>query len=159
DSGNLLGCLIAASHGLREKAEAPLVGPAVIEGLADTFGLAAESATAPREAASRLSSLLAEPPRDELAAWDGWLESLEGAAGELAGRTGPEAALPSTWPDRLVEQAAEWRAELAASAPWLKAVVAAEGIGELGHRWPPIRDALLSPSSLSAIVERADRLA
>ena len=42
DSGNLLGCLLTLAHGLREKAEAPVLGPAVIHGLADTLGLAAE---------------------------------------------------------------------------------------------------------------------
>ena len=37
DSGNLLGCLVALKQGLLQKAEEPLLGPAVIEGLTDTL--------------------------------------------------------------------------------------------------------------------------
>ena len=33
DSGNLLGCLIALKQGLLQKADEPVLGPAVIEGL------------------------------------------------------------------------------------------------------------------------------
>src|SRR5262249_25809875 len=124
DSGNLLGCLITLAHGLREKAEAPLVGPAVIQGLGDTLGLAAESPTVPKEPARRLAAMLESRPRN-LADWGGWLETFEREARALAGRSpvpageGAGAAPPAaTWADRLVEQVVEWRAELDAAAPW-----------------------------------------
>src|SRR5262249_18298158 len=74
DSGNLLGCLLTLAHGLREKAEAPIFGPTVIHGLADTLRLAVEESRT--EAARGLSSLLESPPGD-LAEWDTWLEAFE----------------------------------------------------------------------------------
>src|SRR5206468_4465209 len=74
DSGNFLGCLLTLAHGLREKAEAPVLGPAVIHGLADTLGLAAEERSG--EGVGALSAMLASEPLD-LAGWDVWLAKFE----------------------------------------------------------------------------------
>ena len=82
DSGNLLGCLLTLAHGLIEKTEAPLFGPGVVQGLADTLGLAAEQAS--MGLARRLSAMIDVPPVD-LAGWDTWLEAFERDALELAG--------------------------------------------------------------------------
>ncbi len=78
-----MACLITLAHGLREKAEAPVFGPSVIQGLADTLGLAAEHGSA--EVVRRLSAMIEAPPVD-LAGWDTWLEAFERIALELAGR-------------------------------------------------------------------------
>ena len=61
DSGNLRGCLIALKQGLLEKCEKPVVGPAVIEGLADTVFLVAEQTG---EDCRRLKALLDVTPGD-----------------------------------------------------------------------------------------------
>ncbi len=84
DSGNLLGCLIALGHGLREKAVTPLADatgiPTALQGLADTFGLAAEETSG--DALRKLRSLI-EEPEHHLIWWDGWLEKVERAAREV----------------------------------------------------------------------------
>ncbi len=103
--------------------------------------------------------------------WDGWLGEVERAARNLEGR-GPEqpgagpASTPATWAGRLADQAAAWRAELDAWAPWLKALDQLTRRGEPTFRsedaralWSSAYDALMKPGSLSSIVERADRLA
>ena len=105
DSGNLRGCLLTLAHGLREKAVAPRLGPAVGQGLADTLGLAAEEQ--PGAAVGRLWALLEAPPGGDLAGWDAWLSAFEAGALELA-----EAG--SRWGGRLVDQVRAWRLELAA---------------------------------------------
>jgi cyclic beta-1,2-glucan synthetase len=185
DSGNLLGCLITVAHGLREKAEAPVFGPSVIQGLVDTLGLAAEHGSA--SVVRRLSTTIDAPPVD-LAGWDAWLEAFERITLELAGRglaqsggprpaqstTVPTVALvtasttvvPATWADRLARQVGAWRAELEATAPWLEALRALDRRGAAPfpsdaarRRWESIREALLAPASLAAIVARADHLA
>ena len=116
DSGNLRGCLIALKQGLLEKCEKPVVGPVVIEGLADTVFLVAEQTG---NDCRRLKMLLAKSPGD-LGEWDRWLQEFEAAAGELAGGPDPNDAAPTAtkggavaWADRLVEQVRAWRAEVA----------------------------------------------
>ena len=167
DSGNLLGCLITLKHGLREKADAPLFGPAVLQGLADTFGLAAESRPPARRRPRRLAIADRQPRRPTWPTWDLWLESRRRAARDLAGRPDAEAARPATWADRLVEQAVEWQAELERLGRRGSASCTADDRGrpaalprrDAARRWSSIREALLAPASLTAIVERADRLA
>src|SRR5262249_26778969 len=153
---------LTLAHGLREKAEAPIFGPTVIHGLADTLRLAVEESRT--EAARGLSSLLESPPGD-LAEWDTWLEAFERGALELAGlgpgRTveqppsaresepaavAPDAVESLTWAGRLVDQVRSWRSELAAAAPWLDALLAWEVWGDphwgseaAGRRWAEVR--------------------
>jgi cyclic beta-1,2-glucan synthetase len=171
DSGNLLGCLIALAHGLNEKAEEPLVRPAILLGLSDTFDLAAESATAPKESLGRLAEVLDSSPPADLPDSDAWLEAFERAARELAAGSQAQSRAESppaatTWANRLVEQASAWRAELQALAPWLGTLREQESRGgprfrtaDAAQRWSSIRAELVAAVSLSAIVERADRLA
>ena len=170
DSGNLLGCLMALAHGLREKAEAPLLGPAVIEGLADTFGLAAEPA-GPQEPGRRLAALLESPPAD-LRGWDTWLGRFERGAPTwpVSPDQRPRSAR-NDGPSRLVEQAVPGgpAASVARRAgnvcSWIGAVRACRWLGRktFGRRSRLVElratRGALAPASLSAIVEPADRLA
>jgi cyclic beta-1,2-glucan synthetase len=143
DSGNLLGSLITLAHGLRQKAESPLLGPAVALGLADTLGLAAEEQGA--ESCQALWTLIDSPPqgnvavapradtegsdrgvaggtpRDEVDEWTTWLAALERAAINLAGHdrsdgatSGDKLVRSSSWADRLLVQVRAWRVEFAA---------------------------------------------
>ncbi len=163
NSGNFLACLLTLANGLREKAEAPMVGPWVIHGLADTLGLAIEQKSS--EAAHRLAAMTEAHPAD-LAAWADWLESFERGALEIAGRSekpSPDTAA-WTWADRLVWQAAAWRSEFAAKAPWLEPVLALDrwgaapfSTGEAHQTWGSLRASMLAPSSLAAVAGSTDR--
>ena len=82
DSGNLLGCLLTLKQGLIEKIREPVLGPAVADGLLDTFLLIDEPA---RKNATRLEQILREEPSD-LLAWNDWLGRLEREAEALLGR-------------------------------------------------------------------------
>ncbi len=166
DSGNLLGCLVTLSHGLREKATAPILDASIARGLEDAFRLATESPSAPREPARRLASLFAGPIPADLAQWDEWLASVETAARDLAARTSRATDSPTTWADRLVEQTTGWRAELASLAPWITGLIAIENRSHAlfpsdddARRWSSIRAELLAPSPLRVIAERSDRIA
>ncbi len=111
DSGNLLGCLIAMAHGLREKAQAPLVGPAVFQGL--QRHLRPGGRVARRHRASRcrrLAALFVGPLPVDLAAVGlvaGSRSRPRRASWRAArGASADDAAPPATtWADRLVEQA------------------------------------------------------
>ncbi len=175
DSGNLLGCLLTLANGLREKTEAPMVGPWVIHGLADSLGLAIEQGSS--DAARRLAAMTDARPAD-LAAWDAWLETFERGAVELAGRAEKQSTetasvaiaapsddvVPATWAERLLRQVRAWRAELATKAPWLEPVLAVDrwgaapfSTGEAHQTWGSLRASLLAPSSLAAIAGSTDR--
>ena len=82
DSGNFLGCLVALKQGLKEKLSQPVLGRAVVDGLADTFRLIDEEW---RRSVPQLERLLNEPP-GELLAWEDWLGRMENEAAELLGR-------------------------------------------------------------------------
>src|SRR5205814_9844824 len=96
DSGNLLGSLLTLKQGLREKIDAPVCGPALRDGLADTLRLVAESfhaieppgADTPplfpviEHALGEFDQQLHELPVD-LLGWDRWLEALDHRAEEL----------------------------------------------------------------------------
>ena len=118
DSGNLRGCLLALKQGLLEKCDKPIVGPSVIEGLADTVFLVAEQTG---DDCRRLKMLLDAKP-EASGEWDRWLEDVEAAAVEMAGRAhAKDDALIETkwgagaWADRLVKQVRESRADVAAA--------------------------------------------
>ncbi len=170
DSGNLLGCLLTLAHGLREKTAKPIFGPAVIEGLVDSLHLMNEHAQPHVNWPDALTA--------DLATWDVWLEDFERQARELAGHGEKQSTtvagvviasastdvVPATWADRLVRQVGAWRAELAATAPWLGALRAFDRRGasafrtESAHRrWGSLRQSLLLPASLLAIAESADQ--
>ena len=175
NSGNFLACLLTLNNGLKEKIDLPTIGPWVIHGLADTLGLAIEQGSS--DAARRLAAMTDARPAD-LAAWDAWLESFERGALELAGRAenqltemaavaiaAPSAAVvPATWAERLLRQVGAWRAELAATGPWLEAVLALDRRGVASFRteesqqlWSSLRARLLAPSSLASVAGSVDR--
>jgi len=118
DSGNLLGCLVALRQGLREKAEAPVVGPAVADGMADALGLALEGGGLD---GSRLAALLDAPPADP-SGWASWLARAEEEAARLdaeAAAASPAGGDPSgarAWTRKLLEQARDHRRHLEALA-------------------------------------------
>ena len=125
DSGNLLGCLLALKQGLLQKADEPVPGPAVIEGLTDTFMLAAEQGG---ERIADGSAPSSSAPGD-LGEWDQWLDEVEREAGiwpivsEHTTPARPQAnGEPVAWADRLLAQVRAWRSELATVAPWIGAV-------------------------------------
>ncbi len=187
DSGNCLACLLTLAHGVREKMVTPVVGPAILHGLADTLRLAVESTG---DAFARQWALLEAVPTD-LLEWDRWMEQFEHELVELTGRlslTGAgrsgggrsaqrEQVLSSRpglaangevervdWAALLVEEIRGWRNELANAAPWVLAVrevdlhIMGESVATV-DRWSRIRGELIAPASLSDIVSRAGRLA
>ncbi|MCS6852425.1 MAG: glycosyl transferase family 36 [Gemmataceae bacterium] len=140
DSGNLLGCLLTLKQGLREKIEEPIAGPAVRDGLADTFQLLAEAVQAlesPTES-QPLPSLdamraLVHQLRDELEVtpgslgeWKAWLGRLATSASELASRgeelkrlLADEPKELLRWSRALLAQIRDRQDELERVAPWL----------------------------------------
>ena len=166
DSGNLLGCLVALKQGLLQKAEGPLLGPAVIDGLNDTLILAAEQGG---EKPQRFTALLEAPPGDPHE-WDRWLEDVEREAVELAGQaTMRDAGVPwkggeqAAWADRLLAEVRAWRTELAAFAPWIGAVRSCDHQADTGgfneeasQNWASIRTELLAPSGVAESAGRID---
>jgi cyclic beta-1,2-glucan synthetase len=122
DSGNLLGCLVTLKQGLREKMREPLLGPAVMAGLEDTFGQIDEAS---RRSAGQLAQVLLEKP-GSLLEWDAALERLEHEAGELQGRVqaaslgdNSDALTSRQWAELLLSQVRERRRELLGLVPWL----------------------------------------
>ncbi len=179
DSGNLLGCLTALKHGLREKAAEPIPSPATREGLEDALDLiaealrplrgpdgAAESVAAMQKAVEEARGLLAEPPPQDLIDWDDWLRRLEAAATTLTERA---AALPRQieedpeelrrWVGTFASLARARREELEGLAPWLgllRAVAPAEGVA--AESWRELRSLLARPISVAAVLDRAKML-
>ena len=166
DSGNLLGCLVTLKQGLLQKAEGPLLGPAVIEGLTDTLMLAAEQGG---EEHRRFKALIEAPP-DDLSEWDRWFQEVERAAVELAGRaakhetgTPLKVGEPAAWAELLLAEVRAWRVELAAVAPWIDAVRSCDHQAEMGgfndnarECWETIRTELLAPSGVAGVSGRID---
>ncbi len=139
DSGNFLGCLLTLRQGLLEKAQEPLLGPWVCEGLADTLGVFEELLQAvklpAREGAAgeqrglqatldTLERELRERPTD-LPGWHALLKELAQQADALAREAGKvasfggEAATVGSWAGRLAGQAHDRLTEVEALAPWL----------------------------------------
>src|SRR5262249_1722002 len=107
------------------KMRQPVLGPAVIAGLEDTFHLIDEPwlGTGPS-----LAGLLRETPGD-LLAWDDWLSRIEREADALRARIVKQegdregqASESGAWAGALLDRVRRGRAELAALAPWLPIV-------------------------------------
>jgi cyclic beta-1,2-glucan synthetase len=167
DSGNLLACLITLKHGLLEKALAPVLGPHVTQGLADTLALFGdESSDEWREAARFFDA-----PPGNLVQWASWLEECEAQAVAVldrararAGRSG-EPDDSGAWAERLLDQIKAWRGELAEIAPWAAELQVCERLDDAcrasepaRNRWAAIRAELLSPASLAVTADRTDRM-
>ncbi len=166
DSGNLLGCLVTLKQGLREKIDGPIVGPELIEGVADTLALAVAEGRPGREA---FDALLIQRPGD-LLAWDDWLGRVDWDVTTLVGRLrSPEEGQTAAeddreaWAKRLGGQVRARRAELAAVAPWLAPLRSWEepippnwGSTDLAQRWAELRGQLVDPGlSLAGLDRRA----
>jgi cyclic beta-1,2-glucan synthetase len=183
DSGNLLGCLVALKHGLRERLTAPLISAQVGSGLHDTLGLALEVlqdvTPAPASAAAevvrelradltRVGQLLGRTPRDLLEyeaslgrlewATLGLLSRIE-ALKESAGRSADEL---DTWVRMFAQTVRDARSELSALAPWLSSLRAWESQAAgawpsdaLNLRWRAVRASLVEPKSLAGLIESA----
>jgi cyclic beta-1,2-glucan synthetase len=119
DNGNFFASLLVLRQGLLEKSRSPIVGPFVLEGLADTLRLARENAegTLGRQLSS-IAPLLENPPTD-LFAWHERLEQLASAANGLDLGGLEHFSEPYRWGTRLKEQVEEFRVELTAICPWL----------------------------------------
>jgi cyclic beta-1,2-glucan synthetase len=166
DSGNLLACLVALKQGLLQKAQEPMIGTAVIEGLTDTLMLAVEQGG---EQFRTLQALCAERPGD-LSEWDQWLEKLEREAVALIGREPAQVGEPdgkggepAAWIERLVTQVRGWRNELATVTPWIGAVRSCDRLADTRwttkdarQNWATIRTELLTPASVAAFAGRAE---
>ncbi len=172
DSGNLLGCLIALQHGLREKGSAPIPSSATREGLADALymveealrplqppGRVVDSVAAMRSAVEDSRRLLTEAPAD-LFSWDDWLRRLAETARTLEERAAKFAQEIEESPDELkrwvqvfASLVRDRKAELESLAPWLaslRAVAPADGADSAGEQW------LLLRSKLAQIICIAD---
>ncbi|HYT88303.1 MAG TPA: glucoamylase family protein, partial [Gemmataceae bacterium] len=172
DSGNQMGCLLTLQQGLLEKLRAPVLGPALCTGLADTLGLvhkALRDIHLPRRGeASRLSCELADLvdslggqfqllPSD-LPAWAKWLERLEAQAAtllaqsrHLAESTAGAAEEAAFWAERFSEQVQGLRAEIKELVPWAGLLTAPGAddsrraladLGEKVERWEALAKAL-----------------
>ena len=122
DSGNFLGCLVALKQGLNEKTREPVLGPRVVDGLADTFDLIAGPW---RHGSSGVDRLFQNPP-NALTGWTRWLEEMEKEASALlegilarGSAQDDDGAEAEVWARALLAQVQERRSELAALAPWL----------------------------------------
>ncbi|QEH38872.1 N,N'-diacetylchitobiose phosphorylase [Aquisphaera giovannonii] len=156
DSGNFLGCLVALKQGLKDKLREPIVGPALADGLADTFGLVGDDRA---RLAPGIDALLREAPAGA-AAWASWLERFEREASALSDRLaagreegeGDEPGSPAHWAGRLRAMAAERRAELDAL------MAAAGGAGDAAAI-PTAGEALGLRDRLLGLIGRAEALA
>jgi cyclic beta-1,2-glucan synthetase len=167
DSGNLLACLVALKQGLLEKPDEPILGPHVIDGLADSLALVGDRGGDEWHA---VSSIFDERPGN-LLDWASWLANLEkqsvGALSRMRARaaSGSDRGDSEDWAKRLVEEIRAWRAELAAITPWVSELRACErfesgspGLAQVSQRWAAIRAELLDPTSLTVVARRSDRL-
>jgi cyclic beta-1,2-glucan synthetase len=174
DSGNLAGCLITMRAGLLELAEAPLIGPATLDGIVDTVLLAIDG-LGPQTEGGDASGLrgdldelarrarLAERPTS-LPGWHGLIAQLAHAAAAIneralpgaaegsaaAGLTGV-AAMADSIRSRLVE--IETLAPWAASAsPW-PAGVALDALAPLFDGVPSLGLLARDPGALLAALD------
>jgi cyclic beta-1,2-glucan synthetase len=167
DSGNFLACLLVLKQGLLETVQEPLLGPEVVEGLAD---VAALFDSARGDECREFRDLFALPPTD-LAQWRHWLGALENvAAGLVAASDNPtpperQCSASDFWAARLLEGVNERSLELATVAPWLVAVRDGDPFegghwakDEMSESWARFRAALLAPPSLSDIEGRTEGL-
>jgi cyclic beta-1,2-glucan synthetase len=144
DSANLAGCLLTLKQGLLEKTHEPLLGPSVLDGLADTLRVVkeawhslgaltgAEAARTRAELGSALKALetaLGETPGD-LSAWVKWLAEQKARAAALAAGVHrlAEANYPfvgelDLWTKRLNSQFEKRERELAEVVPWMALLV------------------------------------
>jgi cyclic beta-1,2-glucan synthetase len=167
DSGNLLACLVALKHGLLGKTEEPVFGPMVTHGLADTLALVGDEWSDERGAVLHFFN---HPPGD-LVEWASRLEEFEAQAVAVVNRirarahSDGEPGESGAWAQRLVDQIAAWRGELAAIAPWVDELRACERLEDASwateparKRWAAIRAELLATASLAVTAGRSDRL-
>ncbi len=142
DSGNFLGGLITLKHGLLERMRAPLIGPAVLAGFADTLAVLSDVVAKVRRPASTEADALftqigatLKVLRDDLESpvkvpmalgeWLEWLGHLEHKSAGLQTQLRQLTALaPATaveleiWGQRWLDQIHDRRTELEAIAPW-----------------------------------------
>jgi cellobiose phosphorylase len=158
DSGNLAGHLLTLRQGLLSLVDAPVLHPRVLDGLADTLAVCAETAgTRGVEAQERLLVHLEnarESPVSTVAVAHAALTHLDQAAAELVAAFDdePDGAV-AEWAGAFQRQCREALAELSLLAPWCELEVppdwreALEGVplprlGEVAREELPWLDAL-----------------
>ncbi len=177
DSGNLLGCLWALKHGLRDKQQEPFPSPSTAAGLMDTLALLRQELNALQEtpgsetepwktiaaAVEELRRTLHEAPAD-LLGWDHWLSQVEDGSTTLAGRIRDLAKLLAAkpvealrWAHQMVNHVGYLRAELDALAPWLS-VLREESWPDGDARWHTMRTELTVPAGVKSWDQRLPAL-
>lgn len=172
DSGNFLASLVAVRHGLRERLQAPFIGPEWRDGLIDTLRLADHAlrfgAFADRipsanllKGLGQITSVLDETPTD-LDSWSDWLNRLDEVAKTLDATVIPPPLPTRRWVERLVDQIRERREELDEIAPWIESLKVVRDNPEYHPTDSTAADCLKlilqtwsGPLSLSRMVERA----
>jgi cyclic beta-1,2-glucan synthetase len=168
DSGNLLGCLIVLYHGLEEKLAAVWPAPPVINGLTDTFDLAAAELghtrlrgnaeepawLAVQESVEKLRRTLTALTPTDLLVYDEGLEQLEqqltalrGHIEELKERLEPHPHELHRWLAAFANQVHDRRNEVADLAPWI-GVLRAALADKKETNWPEFRWSLFEPFRL-----------
>jgi cyclic beta-1,2-glucan synthetase len=152
DSGNFLGCLLAAKNGLREKAAEPVPSPAAADGIADALTLVGEHL--PKGAGDLLRAHLHLTKTDLL----GWAEWLDRAV-ELADRLPEPDGDGGAWVRAVRAQAAARRDELHAVCPWVGPLFTARAAGDApDDRWTALCDELNAPAGVRRWAERLPEL-
>ena len=136
DSGNLVGHLLTLRAGLLALPEQEIVGARLFDGLADTFGIFAASATgANRDAMTRLQSLLDASCAARPAKLEAVRQSLDAVkCCALAIRTGHDDGLDQEtddWARAFIEQCDKAQAELQFLAPWVTLAAVTSGFDAL----------------------------
>ena len=170
DSGNLLACVITLKQGLLGKADEPVFGPMVTEGLADTLALVGEEWID----RSPLAPAVCDDPPGNLAEWGSWLEEFERQAVDLVDRIrvppvpgGEHDDLSGVWAvcTWWIRSEAWRRSELATIAPWVGELrvferldAACSATEQARKSWAAIRAELLAPASVAVTAGKIDRL-
>lgn len=118
DSGNFLACLLALRNGLKEKLAEVIPGPAMANGLLDTFELAVDNASKETDGLRREL----ENPRNDasLLGWDEWLNQVEVQIDKQSTANEP-------WCDALKMTCRAVRHELSTVVPWLNVLNGIDG--------------------------------
>ena len=123
DSGNLAGHLLTLRQGLLALLEAPLLPPAALAGLADTFGVLRESrgGLTDGEAMAAFAQTLAQASSSPATLSDiaRMLDGLAGQARDLERETADEGDEVTHWSAALLRQCLALRDDLLWLAPWL----------------------------------------
>ncbi len=163
DSGNLFASFFVLRQGLLEKMRTPIAGPFIIDGLADSLGLAIEGVAAASGSSVGTAELQAlgrrlERPPADLFEWHDRLADLALAAAKPDLTRLDRFSEAHRWLTRLIGQIGERQAELAEAAPWLPHVAA---LRSAGHRppdadgWAKVMSRLGQIGSLAELAETA----